>query len=218
MKKALVLFETSGKIREALKCRGFYCISCDLLPADDGSKDHRQCDVWDILSKDERYDAIIAHPECTCLTVAGNHVYAAGKSKHQMRLDAVANTQKIWDRCCDLSDCVVLENPQGVLSTMAPNMPKPQYIQPYEFGHDASKKTGLWLKGLSKLPIDPANRVQGRMVMHKGKLVERWANQTDSGQNRLGPSELRWKLRSETYQGIADAVADLVADAVLQAA
>lgn len=81
-------------------------------------------------------------------------------------------------------------------------MPKPQYVQPYDFGEDASKKTGLWLRGLS--PLVPTERVAGRIVNGK----ERWANQTDSGQNNLGPSDDRWKLRSYTYQGIADAMAD----------
>ena len=85
-------------------------------------------------------------------------------------------------------------------------LPKPQYIQPYDFGDDASKKTGLFLHGLEKLK--PTNRIKGRMVMWNGKMVERWSNQTDSGQNKLGPSRDRWKIRSKTYSGIADAMAE----------
>ena len=95
---------------------------------------------------------------------------------------------------------IVVENPQGVISTRI--RPADQYIQPYQFGHDASKKTGLWLKGLPKLT--GTNYVQPRNI--EGK--HRWANQTDSGQNRLGPSVDRWSKRSVTYQGIADAMAE----------
>lgn len=87
-------------------------------------------------------------------------------------------------------------------------MPKPQYFQPYEFGDDASKKTGLWLKGLPWLTINPAARIAGRWVTHNGKAVERWSNQTDSGQNKLPPSDDRGHLRAITYPGIACAMAE----------
>ena len=98
-----------------------------------------------------------------------------------------------------------LENPLGCISTRV--RPYDQRIQPYEFGSDASKATCLWLKNLSPLIKDPTQRVAGRMVLHNGKMVERWANQTDSGQNRLGPSEERAQLRSVTYPGVARAMA-----------
>lgn len=98
---------------------------------------------------------------------------------------------------------IAIENPVGAIST---RIRKPdQIIQPYQFGDDASKRTCLWLKGLPKLV--PTSVVPGRVVTANGKQVERWANQTDSGQNKLGPSEERWKLRSKTYQGIANAMA-----------
>lgn len=83
--------------------------------------------------------------------------------------------------------------------------PYDQSIQPYDFGEDASKRTCLWLTGLPLLV--PTARFPGRMVMYKGKLVERWSNQTDSGQNRLGPSETRHIERARTYPGIARAKA-----------
>lgn len=95
---------------------------------------------------------------------------------------------------------IAIENPVGYMSSY---FRKPdQYIQPYEFGDDASKKTGLWLRGLPKLV--PTERVDGRIVNGK----ERWANQTDSGQNRLAPGPERAKDRSVTYPGIADAIVD----------
>jgi hypothetical protein len=99
---------------------------------------------------------------------------------------------------------IVIENPVSCISRIR----KPtQTIQPYQFGHDASKRTCLWLKGLPQLRINPADRYPGRWVKYKGKLVERWSNQTDSGQNKIAPSANRWKIRSQTYTGIARAMA-----------
>jgi hypothetical protein len=98
-----------------------------------------------------------------------------------------------------------IENPVSCISS---RIRKPdQIIQPYDFGDDASKKTCLWLEGLPKLTVDPSKRLPGRMVMYGGRMVERWSNQTDSGQNRLPPSADRWKVRSKTYDGIASAMA-----------
>jgi hypothetical protein len=94
---------------------------------------------------------------------------------------------------------IALENPIGCIST---RIRKPdQTIQPHQFGHDASKATCLWLKGLP--PLTPTNPIAPRLVNGR----KRWGNQTDSGQNKLPPSADRWKIRSETYQGIADAMA-----------
>jgi hypothetical protein len=95
-----------------------------------------------------------------------------------------------------------LENPKSIITTYIRKFD--QAIQPYEFGEDASKTTWLWLQGLPKLV--GTHRVAGRQVLHNGKLVERWANQTDSGQNRLPPSEKRAADRARTYKGIADAM------------
>jgi hypothetical protein len=101
---------------------------------------------------------------------------------------------------------IAIENPIGCIGTRI--RPADQIIQPYEYGDDASKATCLWLKGLS--PLLPTARLGGRIVSdpRTGKTVERWANQTDGGQNRLAPSADRWKLRSTTYPGIAAAMAD----------
>lgn len=97
---------------------------------------------------------------------------------------------------------IAIENPVGCIST---KIGKPtQIVQPFDYGDDASKRTCLWLKGLPPLVADPAQRVPGRWVNGR----ERWANQCDSGQNRLGPSSDRWAKRSVTYSGIAQAMAD----------
>lgn len=96
---------------------------------------------------------------------------------------------------------VCLENPVGMLT---PFLGKAQYIQPYEFGHNASKKTGLWLHNLPNLIKNPDFYVKPRIV----NGLPRWANQTDSGQNKLAPSSPRKRDRSETYLGIAHAMAE----------
>ena len=97
---------------------------------------------------------------------------------------------------------IAIENPVGCISTRIRKYD--QMVQPYEYGDDASKRTCLWLKGLPKLQPNPGDYVSPRMVDGK----PRWANQTDSGQNRLGPSDTRWKERSKTYPGIAKAMAE----------
>lgn len=196
--RVLVAFESSGVVREEFRREGFLAWSCDLLPADDGSPYHLQMDAVDAIRGDH-WDLIIAHPECTALAVSGNHVYAKGKPRHHERLEAIAYVEQLWAHMKANARYCVLENPKGVLPTMS-NLPKPVYIQPYEHGEDASKSTGLYLHRLD--PIRPTERVSGRLV----NGVERWSNQTDSGQNRLGPSPTRWKERARTYVGIARAM------------
>jgi hypothetical protein len=124
----------------------------------------------------------------------------------QLTEDAIRFAEACWDAPAPR---IALENPVGCLSTRSRLGRSYQKIQPYEFGDDASKGTCLWLKGLP--PLVGTRRVLGRIVEYppeSGKFVERWANQTDSGQNRLGPSEKRAQMRSETYAGIASAMAD----------
>jgi hypothetical protein len=194
--KVLIGCERSGVMRRAFRTLGHEAYSCDLHPADDNSPFHFQCDVFEVI---ERYwDLAIFHPECTFLTVAGLF-------RNKGNPERQAKTDKALDFVRRLLAApiprVALENPISCIST---KIRKPdQIIQPYQFGDDASKATCLWLKGLPKLVIDPALRVAGRIVNGK----ERWANQTDSGQNRLGPSPDRAKKRSQTYPGIANACA-----------
>lgn len=160
---------------------------------------HYQGDVLSVL--DWGWDLMIAHPECIFLCGSGMHWTTRGLRDQKLTDDAAAFALKLWNANIKK---IAMENPVGILSSL---IRKPdQYIQPYDFGEDASKKTCLWLKNLP--PLVPTNRVPGRMVLHKGKLVERWANQTDSGQNKLGPSETRSLERSLTYQGWADAMGE----------
>ena len=157
--------------------------SCDLLPSDDNSPHHIQGDVIDVI-KSKRWDLIIIHPPCTALAVSGNRWYGKGMPKHQERLDSIAWTMALFDLCKEYADRVAMENPVGVLPMKAS-----QYIQPWQFGHGETNKTGLWLHNLPCLV--PTDVVEGR----EQRI---W---------KLPPSTDRWKIRSETYQGIADALA-----------
>jgi hypothetical protein len=163
------------------------------LPTDSAIGDHYQGNVLDIL--DHGWDLMIAHPPCTYLCSSGLHWNKRIPERAQNTEEALEFVQVLLDAPMAK---IALENPIGCIST---RIRKPdQTIQPYQFGDDASKATCLWLKGLP--PLRPTQFVEPRMVNGK----PRWANQTDSGQNRLPPSADRWKIRSETYVGIAEAM------------
>ena len=157
--------------------------------------------VLDILN--DGFDLIIAHPPCTYLCRSGLHWNKRVPGREDMTSEALAFVLQIMGADCPH---IAIENPVGRIGSAI--RPADQYIHPWQFGHDASKRTGLWLKGLPLLVDSPEQHVAPRSVMHNGKLCKRWANQTDSGQNALPPSADRWALRSETYSGIAAAVAD----------
>lgn len=159
---------------------------------------HYAGNVLDILS--DGWDMMVAHPPCTYLCSSGLHWNKRRIGRAQLTEDALFFVRTLMSAPIDR---IAIENPVGCISTRI--RPYDQLIQPYEFGDDASKRTCLWLKGLPKLT--PTLRVPGRIVAHNGKLVERWANQTDGGQNKLGPSENRGRERSRTYAGIANAIA-----------
>lgn len=192
--RVLVACEYSGRVRDAFLSRGHDALSCDLLPTDRPGP-HYRGDVFDILA--DGWDLMIAHPPCTYLSVSGMHWTTRGLRDPQLTEDALVFVRKLMEAPIER---IALENPISIISS---RIRKPdQVIQPWQFGHDASKKTCLWLKNLE--PLKPTNIIEGRIVNGK----KRWGNQTDSGQNRLTPSEDRWKKRSETFQGIADAMAD----------
>lgn len=192
--KVLVACESSGVVRDAFIKKGHDAISCDLLPSQVNGP-HYTGNVLDILHDD--WDLLIAHPPCTYLASSGMHWTTRGLRDPKLTEDALEFVNTLLNAPIHK---ICIENPVGVIST---RIKKPtQYIQPYMFGHDASKKTGLWLKNLSQL--SPTICVNPRIVNGK----KRWANQTDSGQNALPPSKNRWQLRSNTYQGIADAMAN----------
>jgi hypothetical protein len=200
--KVLVACEFSGVVREAFRRRGHDAWSCDLLEAADGSSFHLRGDVREWLERGPGYDSggwdlMLAHPPCTYLCGSGLHWNKRRPERAQKTADALAFVQELLNAPIPK---ICVENPVGLISTKI--RPADQYIQPYQFGHDASKKTGLWLKGL---PLLQPLQVQIKPRLVKGR--PRWGNQTDSGQNKLGPSADRWALRSVTYQGIAEAMA-----------
>ena len=196
--RVLVACEYSGRVRDAFIKRGHEAVSCDLLPSDSPGP-HYQGNVLNILHND--WDLMIAHPPCTYLSVSGLHWNKRDKERAKKTEEALEFVRRLLEAPIEK---IALENPVSCISS---RIRKPtQIIQPYNFGEDASKRTCLWLKGLPELT--PTEYFPPRVVEYKGKMVNRWGNQTDSGQNRLGPSEDRWKERSLTYQGIADAMAD----------
>lgn len=172
--------EFSGTVRDAFISRGHDAVSCDLLPTDKPGP-HIQGDVLRVLG--DGWDGMIAHPPCTRLTVAGARWF---KGKEQEQAEAIAFVEALWNAKIPR---IAIENPIGVLSTRSKLGKPTQIIQPWQFGHGETKATCLWLKGWPALV--PTNIVEGR----------------EARIHRLPPSADRWKMRSLTYQGIADAMA-----------
>ena len=194
--RVLVGCEYSGTVREAFRKLGHDAWSCDLLPADDASPHHIQGDVFAAIASRE-WDLICLHPPCTALCVSGNAHYGTGMQKHQQRIESAEWTRKLWDFARKHCPRVALENPVGVLPRLA-DMPVSQYIQPWQFGHAESKRTGLWLAGLSLLAeTDNVKHEYDQLPKSKQQRLH-W----------LPPSKDRWKIRSKTFDGIAAAMAD----------
>lgn len=178
-------------VRDAFIKKGHQAISCDLLNTiSPGPHIIGDCQQYSWKG----YDLIIAHPPCTYLCSSGLHWNKKDPTRNQKTLDALAFVQWIMNLPCPK---IAIENPVGCIST---KIRKPdQIIQPWQFGKPESKATCLWLKGLP--PLIPTNILSMPSCGY-------WNNQTPSGQNKLGPSKNRALLRSLTYQGIADAMAD----------
>ena len=181
--RVLVGCEFSGVVRQAFRDLGHDAWSCDLLPAEDGSPFHFQCDVRDVLA--DGWTLAIFHPPCTHLAVSGARWFTEGRKPRSLQDDAAAFFMALVN-----SDIprIAVENPVCVMST---RYRKPdQIIHPWQFGHGETKATCLWLKGLTKLV--PTNVVAGR----EGRV---W---------KEPPGPDRWKIRSKTYAGIAAAMAE----------
>ncbi len=198
-----------------MRARGVDAWSCDILPSEDSSPHHYHADAIRI-AYGQTWDCMIAHPECRFMTnSAALRLYINGRKINGPDPDrwarlgaAAAFFRALWNAPIEK---IAIENPimVGHVRRLFPIPPPSQTIQPYEFGDDASKATCLWLKGLP--PLRPTTRKAGRIVEYpagSGRMVERWSNQTDGGQNRLGPSETRSADRARTYPGIAAAITD----------
>jgi hypothetical protein len=178
--RVLVACEYSGKVRDAFTARGHFALSCDLLPSDSPNGWHYRGDVRDVLNAG--WDMLVGFPPCTHLAVSGARWFAGKRTEQE---EALAFFRMLWEAPIGK---ICLENPVSIAST---HICKPsQVVQPYQFGHGEVKKTCLWLKGLPLLV--PTDVVEGR-------VARVW---------RMGPSPDRAKKRSETYQGIADAMAN----------
>ena len=178
--KVLIACEYSGTVRDAFIKAGHEAMSCDLLPTD-APGPHHEGDVFDII--DAGWDMMIAHPPCTHLAVSGAR-YFKEKQQDGRQQAALAFVERLLDANIRR---IALENPISIISS---KVRKPdQIIQPWMFGHGETKATCLWLKNLP--PLTPTNVVEGREQRV-------W---------KLPPSEDRWKVRSKTFQGIADAMA-----------
>ena len=244
--KVLVACENSGTVRDAFIRAGHDAWSCDLLPSEGKYVNrHIQDDIANVLRFTETalgvpavgytlpngvivwpdgWDLLIAHPDCTYLCSSGPHWNNRVQGRNEQTEEAIQFVRNLMNAPIHR---IAIENPVGRIGTAIRK--SDQYIQPYQFGHDASKKTGLRLKGLP--PLRPTKFIEPRWVCGCGYTFEsgeydtvgkygcpncmeehqpkpRWANQTDSGQNRLGPSADRWKERAKTYEGIAQAMAD----------
>ena len=178
--RILIGCEYSGRVREAFRKLGHDAFSCDLLESEDESPFHIQGDVLSLLT--DGWDLAIFHPPCTHLAVSGSRWF---KDKVKEQAEALVFVQTLMDAPIPK---IAIENPISVISS---RIRKPdQIIQPWQFGHGETKATCLWLKGLPKLA--PTNLVDGR----KPRV------------HHMPPSPTRWKERSRTYQGIANAFAE----------
>jgi hypothetical protein len=226
--RVIVGCEYSQIVTMAFRKKRHEAYSCDIIPCEGGHPEwHFQDDIFEVLKR-ERFDIGIFHHPCTYLTNSANKWLKdqpkrksgtlVGEERRNAREESIAFVFALQN--CGIPR-VAIENPIGCISTF---YRKPdQIIQPYMFGEDASKSTCLWLEGLPKL--EPTNIVPPMLAccghilpdnvgmygcpycggVKKPKKI--WGNQTPSGQNKLGPSEYRWKLRSTTYLGIAEAMA-----------
>ncbi len=177
----LIACEYSGTVRDAFIKRGHDAMSCDLLPTEKPGP-HYHGDVFDII--DDGWDLMIAHPPCTHLAVSGARHFAAkiADGRQQQGIDFFMQLVNAP------IERIAVENPISIMSTK--HRKPDQIIQPWQFGHGETKATCLWLKNLPLLV--PTNIVDGREPrIHK-----------------LPPSKDRWKIRSATFQGIADAMAE----------
>lgn len=217
MAKVLIGYSACPLTRAAFEQHGHEVYTCDLLPARDNALFHLKGDIWEFLDMD--WDFAVLHPMCTYLTCSAAWAFSdpdfekypgvgyhqkvkpdtlTGGERREAREQALAN----FSLLIALPFSVAIENP-GTNFVSTRIMPPSQVIQPYQFGDDASKATGLWLTKGAPL-LQSTGYAEPRMVNGK----PRWSNQTDSGQNRLSPSDNRWLERSATYPGIAAAMGD----------
>jgi hypothetical protein len=193
--RVLVACESSGTVRDAFMAKGHDAWSCDILPADDNSLYHFNCDVKEVLYKD--WDLIIAHPPCTYMCNSGVCHLHKDESRWQ-KLDEAAEFFNLFlDHPCE-KICVENPIPHKYAVERIGGRKYTQTIQPWQFGHPESKRTCLWLKGLPKLQeTDNVKHIFDKLPKHKQQRL-----------HYMSPGKDRWKERSKTFEGIAKAMAD----------
>lgn len=213
MARVLIGYSACPLTRAAFEEHGHEVWTCDLLPARDNALFHLQGDIWEVALHLD-WDFAVLHPMCTYLTCSAAWAFndpdfekypgvgyhqrvkpdtLTGEARRAERDKAIEN----FRRLLALPFPVAIENPGSSFVSKAIRPPS-QIVQPFQYGDDASKATGFWLSECVPL-LKPTEYVEPRMVGGR----PRWANQTDSGQNRLSPGENRWLERSKTYPGIA---------------
>lgn len=212
MAKILIGYSACPLTRAAFEQQRHEVWTCDLLPARDDSPSHLRMDIWQALA--QPWDFAVLHPMCTYLTVSAAWALKDGPYHQKVKLgtlvgaarrEAQAEALDNFRKLLALPFPVAIENPAPSFINRAIRPPD-QIVHPWQFGDDASKSTGLWLtNGVPRLQTDQAKQVPATR-RDNGKY--RWANQTDSGQNRLSPSATRWLERSKTYPGIAAAMGE----------
>lgn len=192
--KVLIACEYSGVVRDAFTALGHYAMSCDLLPSDSPDGLHYQGDVMDIIHLD--WDLMIAHPPCTYLANSGVMWLHKQEGRWEKMKQGALFFKKLLE--CDIPR-ICIENP--IMHKYAKEIIGSNFthsVQPYQFGHKEQKRTCLWLKGLPELL--ETNNVKEEMM----KLTKKERQRI----HYLPPSKDRWKLRSTTFKGIAEAMAN----------
>ena len=192
--RVLVACEYSGRVREAFRKQGHSVWSADLLPADDGSMYHYEGDVRDIL--DKRWDLMVAHPPCTYLSNSGVRWLHSDPDRWELMKDGADFFKELLDADIPMK---AIENPiPHKYAVERIGRKYDQLIQPYQFGHKETKATCLWLQGLPKLEptTDLKEETMALPAKERGRI------------HHLPPSADRWKIRSTTYQGFADAMGE----------
>ena len=192
--RVLIGCEESQEVCKAFRAKGHEAYSCDLLDCSGGHPEwHIKADIFNVING--RWDLIILHPPCTALAVSGNAWYGKGMVKNSERLTAQKWTYELWKHAKKNSMKVVLENPVGVLNKLLGN---PSYVQPWQFGHAESKKTGFWLHGVK--PLKQTENVFEQFRVLPKNIAQRL--------HYLPQSADRAKIRSKTFPGIAKAMAE----------
>jgi hypothetical protein len=208
LSRILIAGEFSGTVRDAFRARGHDAVSCDIIETEAPHGPHLLGDMRGYFG--DGWHMMIAHPPCTY--IAACQLWRC-QPKHDPTREREAKRLEALELVRDIGAApiarICVENPKSCIGTagVLPGFDS-QMVQPNRYGHDHSKQTYLWRKGLPPLTDDPADHVAPRLVMYGGKMRERWANQSPCGADAMGPSADRGHKRSRFFSGIAAAMAE----------